>query len=367
MPSSLACSSLSSTVKKYLSSTPLEESALPADVLTMSELNRLRDLSSAAALPALETTSQGIPPDLWLAGSSVAMTQLRGQIRRVAPYFRAALFVGEPGCGEDAAAGILHQLSPLSQRPFVNLNSAEALSIFGEARPEDDLASIGMFYISRPDRLSPIAQTTLLRLVRRYGPQAPRIVAFAQRGLRPLVSASGFSAELADFLGSLRIVIPPLRDRSEDIPHLLSNLVERIAARSGAPLPQLAPDLLASARTLPWHGNLPQLYSAADGLMERSNRHILHAADLDAVLGSILQPASPRPHKIRLIRLDDVIQEHIRSVLFACNGNKLRTAEVLGISRSTLYRMLDIPAHPFSQSSHSQSQSLDSSDLQMAG
>jgi len=283
------------------------------------------------------------------------MTQLRGQIRRVAPYFRSALFVGEPGCGQEEAAEILHQLSPLSQRPFIHLESAEAISLFGDARSEQALASVGMFYSSRPDRLAPIAQTTLLNLVRRYGPQAPRIVIFAERGLRPLVSANSFSPELADFLGSLRMVIPPLRDRSEDIPELLSSLLQRIAAHSGAPLPQLAPDLVDAARLRPWHGNLPQLCSAAEGLMERANRHILHAPDLDAVLGSISQPASPRPREIRMLRLNDVIQEHIRSVLFACNGNKLRTAEVLGISRSTLYRMLDIPIHPCSPSSRSPS------------
>jgi DNA-binding NtrC family response regulator len=331
----------------------------------MSELIQVPNFSSADVAAAPQTISKAPPPALWLAGSSAAMTQLRGQIRRVAPYFRSALFVGEPGCGEEAAAQILHQQSPLSQRPFINLRSAEALSLFEGARSEDAVASVGMFYISRPDQLPPIAQTALLSLVRRYGAQAPRIVAFAQRGLRPLVTANGFSPELADFLGSLRIVIPRLRDRREDIPQLLSNLVQRIAAQSGAPLPQLAQDLMDAARILPWHGNLPQLYSAAEGLLERANRHILHAPDLDAVLGSISQPPSSRRHETRMIRLEDVIQEHIRSVLFACNGNKLRTAEALGISRSTLYRMLDIPAHPYPPSSGSQS--LDSSNLQMVG
>ena len=182
------------------------------------------------------------------------------------------MFVGEPGCGEEAAAQLLHQQSPLSQRPFINLRSAEALSPFVGTRSEDALASVGMFYISRPDQLPPIAQTALLSLVRRYGSQAPRIAVFAHRGLRPLVSVNGFSAELADLLGSLRIVMPTLRDRSEDIPQLLSDLLQRLAAQSGAPLPQLAPDLVDAARLLPWHGNLPQLCSAAKGLMERANR-----------------------------------------------------------------------------------------------
>ncbi len=120
-----------------------------------------------------------------------------------------------------------------------------------------------------------------------------------------------------------------------------------------------------AARILPWPGNLPQLYSAAEGLMKHANRRVLHASDLDAVLGSASQPASPHPQETRMLRLDDVIQEHIRSVLVACNGNKLRAAEVLGISRSTLYRMLDIPPHPSSPGSRSQP--ADSSNLRMAG
>jgi two-component system response regulator HydG len=217
-----------------------------------------------------------------------------------------------------------------------------------------------MFYISRPERLSPTVQTALLRIMRKRGPQTPRIVAFAERGLRPLVGASGFSPELADCLGALRIAIPPLRDRREDIPQLLDHLLQSIAAPLGVPSPQLAPDLLDAARKLPWQGNLTQLYSVAKGLMERVTTPVLHASDLEAVLGAIPQPARYDRREIRMMRLDDVIQEHIRAVLFACSGNKLRTAEVLGISRSTLYRMLDAPAHPFVPS-------LDSASLQMTG
>jgi DNA-binding NtrC family response regulator len=219
-----------------------------------------------------------------------------------------------------------------------------------DEQAEETLASVGMFYISHPEQVSSGMQTILLRLLRRYGPQAPRVVAFAERSLRPLVSAGGFSTVLAAHLGALRIVIPTLRDRREDIPQLLAHVLQSLAAATGAPPPELAPDLMDASRHLPWRGNLCELRSAAEGLMESATRHVLHAPDLDAVLGAISPPTSPRRREIRMIRLDDVIQEHVRAVLFACNGNKLRTAEVLGISRSTLYRMLDLPSPPCSSS-----------------
>jgi DNA-binding NtrC family response regulator len=151
---------------------------------------------------------------------------------------------------------------------------------------------------------------------------------------------------LADHLGALRIVIPLLRDRRDDIPQLLACVLQSIAAKTGARLPELAPDLTDAAQRMPWRGNLIQLCSAAEGLMERATHLILHAPDLDAALGAISPASSSRPREIRMIRLDKIIQEHVRAVLSACNGNKLRSAEVLGISRSTLYRMLDLPSPP---------------------
>jgi DNA-binding NtrC family response regulator len=278
------------------------------------------------------------------------MTQLRGQIRRVAPYFRTALLTGERGCGEEAAAHILHQLSPLSHRPFVVLTPSEAELLFDANSSPDAVAAQGMLYLPRPERLPRAAQIALLRLVRKRGSQAPRIVAFAERGLRPLVSSGGFSAELADSLGALRIALPPLRDRREDIPALLTHILEDVAAQSSITPPQLAPDLLDAAMALPWPGNLTQMRSVAEGLMEHASNLVLHALDLETVLGAIPQPPLHDRREIRMMRLDDVIQEHIRVVLFACNGNKVHTAEVLGISRSTLYRMLDAQVQPASQS-----------------
>jgi DNA-binding NtrC family response regulator len=288
------------------------------------------------------------------------MTQLRAQIRRVAPYFRTALLTGERGCGEEAAAQILHQLSPLRHRPFLELTPAEAELRFDVQNSPASVTTKGMLYLPRPERLPRVAQTALLRLLRERGSQAPRIVAFAERGLRPLVSTGGFSAELADSLGALRIALPPLRERREDIPELLTHMLHGLAAQSGKTPPQLAPDLLDAAMKLPWPGNFVQLHSAAEGLMEQAANLVLHAGDLETVLGAIPQPPPRDRREIRMVRLDDVIQEHLRAVLFACNGNKLRTAEVLGISRSTLYRMLEAQGQPASLSRSTE-------NLQIAG
>lgn len=295
----------------------------------------LRTPNAASAL-ALDAS-------VWLAGSSAAMAQLRGQLRRVAPYFRTALLTGERGCGEAIAARILHQMSALHDRPFLELTpSAAELRFNSRGLPTGQLD--GMLYLPQPHRLSRSTQVLLLRLLREHGPQAPRMVAYAERGLRSLVSSGSFSADLADALGALRITLPALRERAEDIPALLTHMLQAIAEKRSSRAPELAPNLLEAAMRHPWPGNLVQLHSAAVGLSNRTGASALQAADLIAVLSAV-PDAQPRERRETcLMRLDDVIQEHIRSVLSACNGNKLRTAEVLGISRSTLYRMLDAQA-----------------------
>jgi DNA-binding NtrC family response regulator len=312
----------------------------------MAAHHRTLMLSSVEPISPLEPKKISPSPAIWLSGSSAVMTQLRGQVRRVAPYFRTALLAGERGCGEEAAAHILHQLSPRAHQSFFELTTAEAGIRFGTLNYSESVTKEGMLYLPHPEHLPQIAQAALLRLLRERGSQAPRIVAFAERGLRPLVSSAGFSAELADSLGAIRITLPSLRERREDIPQLLTQILHELAALSADTPPQLAPDLLDAAMKLPWPDNFAQLYAAAAGLMQLAAKPFLHADDLETVLGAIPQPQPHERRDIRMVRLDDVIQEHICAVLFACHGNKLRTAEILGISRSTLYRMLEAQAQP---------------------
>jgi DNA-binding NtrC family response regulator len=290
-------------------------------------------VSPSAAAPCID-------PATWLAGSSAAMAQLRAQFRRVAPYFRTALLSGERGCGEVLAARALHQMSPLKDRAFVELTPSAAELRFARSG-SPPMAIEGMIFLPQPERLSRFSQIALLRLLREHGQHAPRIVAFAERGLRSVVSTGGFSADLAEALTALRITMPALRDRAEDIPGLLTHMLQAAAERQGVPAPNLPKELLEAAAKQPWPGNLTQLQTAAGGLLAKAREADLGQEDIVSVLASMASPIQRERRETRMLRLDDVIQEHIRAVLSACNGNKLRTAEVLGISRSTLYRMLD--------------------------
>jgi DNA-binding NtrC family response regulator len=285
-----------------------------------------------------------------LAGNSVAATQLRSQIRRVAPHFRTAALTGEPGCGEEQVARALHGLSPAARQPLVVLGAAEAERRF--AGPAHAPAE-GMVYLPEAARLSRAAQAGLLAQLQgphvwqQYQAQSGtargplRVVAFAGSGLRPLVSAGGFSAELAGVLESLRVAVPRLRERAEDIPHLMRYMAQRMAEELGGRTADLSSGFLEEAARFDWPGNLGQMRAALQLLLERSADVPLQAGDLAEALDALaaMQPAAPTGP--RLVKLELVVQEHIRSVLIGCNGNKLRAAEVLGISRSTLYRMLE--------------------------
>ena len=273
-----------------------------------------------------------------MLGPSTVASQLWEQLRRVAPHFRTALLTGEPGTGAESAARVLYDLSPAAGRPFVILHAAEAEERF---KPRAHGVHEGVLFLPEADRLSPGAQAGLLRLLRQRGVHTVRVVAYARRGLRPLISAGTFSLELASSLGVIRIQLPSLRERSEDVPLLANHLVQRFARNRNIQAPTLSTDLLEAARKYPWPGNLDQLTSAVKWLLEQNDKTVLHASDLEASLEATARVLTPEPPRTRMVKLDEIVQEHIRAVLMACNGNKLRAAEVLGISRSTLYRMLE--------------------------
>ena len=276
----------------------------------------------------------------YLSGPSAAISRLYGQLRYVAPYFRTALLTGERDCGEEAVARQLHRLSPLANRPFLEITPDEISSRFSSNGSFTADADKGLIYLPQPERLPAPAQIGLLRMLRERGSQAPRVVAFAENGIRSLVSSGTFSPELADSLAALRVPLPPLRDRPEDIPGLMSAMLHDQAEHHAILLPEIGEDLLSSSATELWPGNFAQMHSVALGLLKRTASQVLRTADLQAVLTTLPKAEIRERRRIRLVPLDQVIHEHIHSVLFACKGNKLRAAEVLGISRSTLYRML---------------------------
>ena len=159
------------------------------------------------------------------------MAHLWSQIRRVAPYFRTALLLGERGAGTEAVAQALHRLSPFAKSAFVEmttqdvetrLTSAAMMKLAGET-----------LFLPEVERLSASAQQSLLRLMRMRKPKQVCVIASATGDLKPLVSAGQFSGVLAQALSGLQLAVVPLRERREDIPALIEHLLQHEAKALG--------------------------------------------------------------------------------------------------------------------------------------
>lgn len=279
-----------------------------------------------------------------LIGPSPAMSRLWSQIRLLAPHFRIALLTGEPGCGADAVAQALHDLSSFSGTPLIRIRAVDADRQLRHPGALFGNSIRGAIFITDIDRLSTTSQQMLLRFMRLRRHRRIAVVGFTTVDLRPLVSSGTFNTELFANLGSLRIQIPPLRDRIEDIPLLTHQLLQAEASRLGCPVPSLDPAFLIAAADYTWPGNLDQLRSALAWLLENRDQPMFTPADLHMAISAVRVELDAQDAPVRMVPLDHVVREHVRAVLVGCNGNKLRAAEVLGISRSTLYRMLDAAA-----------------------
>lgn len=276
-----------------------------------------------------------------LLGPSPAMAQLWSQMRRLAPYLRTVLLTGEAHCGQEAVARLLLDLSPHSNRPFLQLTAAEIEAKLLRPAGLVSFPSDVLLFLPDAENLSRAAGDALLRLMKMRRARPFTVVAATSEDLRTLVGVGRFSPELADALGAMRLALPSLSGRVEDLPMLISHTLAVQSTHTGRPAPQVTEDFLRAAMAHPWPGNLLELSETLAALCAGNDRDVLRGADLHRALSSHRTGHAPEAASARMVSLDTVMQEHIVCVLRACHGNKLRAAETLGISRSTLYRMLD--------------------------
>lgn len=259
-----------------------------------------------------------------LRGPSEPIGRLWSRVRTAGPHFRTLLLTGERGTGADTVAQILHSLSPFCTGTFLRLDPAAAQRRLRKPRRLLREATGGVLYLSNVDQLSAEGQASLERLLRLNRLHPCALITSTCRDLRSLAAAGAFSRALAESLGSIQIDIPSLQDRREDIPLLAESLLREACASSEAPssetrVPKLTPGFLEAASQYDWPGNLDELRSAMSLLASMPHTGNLEAHALESALESLrhASQAAEAPAAVRMVKLDLVVQEHIRSVLTA--------------------------------------------------
>lgn len=319
------------------------------------------DLYSRSRFPPAE-----LPDGLPFVGSSAAMERLRLQVRRIAPHLRIALITGERGTGKQHTARTLHSLSGKDAATFLWLRSLDLQNVdtdqAGGKRPT--------CYLPELCTLAPREQAELMASIRCLEAQPasrrPQLIVSTREDLRGLVAAGQFHPELYSRISSVEITLPPLRSRVEDIPEIVAALL-RAKANNHPAETECDGNYLLDGRALSrlkgyaWPGNLRELARVID----QASRHARTGCNMEAgpdagARSRVIElmhlprleadsvPCSREVLQATTERLDEVIERHVLGVLLRCSGNKVRAAERLGISRSTLYRMLE--ANPSSSS-----------------
>ena len=282
-----------------------------------------------------------------MAGRSLAMQHLFARMRCTAPHFRLATAEGEPGTGRMLTAQTLHRIGPASAGPFAPCVAADFVedshALWRNARG-------GLVYLSRIDELSPEQQRQLRDFLERAAHERIRLhavsgplqlVAGSSQPLRRLAAAGTFRSDLASHLTAIRFSLPPLRERRDDIPVLSALFLREWSARHGKPLRGFAPGTLERLASHPWPGNVRELESVIAAAALETSGQWIRPIDIPRLEWPAPAPPAHVDCSVDDPNLERAVLRHVALVLARVNGNKVRAARMLGISRSTLYRMLE--------------------------
>jgi Response regulator containing CheY-like receiver, AAA-type ATPase, and DNA-binding domains len=278
-------------------------------------------------------------PPLQIAGISVAWNKLLMQAEMTAPHLQIAALEGEHGCGKHTLARFIHSRSPLSSLPLQRRDAREWLATDG-----DPSTINGILYLDHVDLLTSVGQGLLAGVLRALQdrPSGNAVVlASSYVPLREMASQGQLLPDLAFRLTAVRFAIPPLRQRREDIAPIAQALLELLCGRYQQRPVVMGPGALARLLQHTWPGNIRELACVLESALLEAENGVILASNLQLPVVQESKPEALAATPEEELSLDAAIRRHVRYVLHMNNGNKLRAARQLAISRSTLYRILD--------------------------
>lgn len=297
-------------------------------------------------------------------GKSAAMRQLFDLIGDVKSTDSTVLVCGESGTGKEEIASVIQRLSTRAKKPYVKVNCAalaeEVLEseLFGHVKGaftgalrdrvgRFEAADGGTILLDEIGDVSPKVQLRLLRVLQerefeRVGDSTPikvdvRIIATTNQNLPKKIAAGQFRQDLYYRLNVVRIDVPPLRDRKDDIPPLVEHFRKHYNALMNKNVEGLAPDALNLLINHPWEGNVRELENCIERAFVVCHDREILPRHLPPDIHESQRPASSLPHSDEDDSLEEIAREEIEEVLRQTDWNIAKSAKKLGIARNTLY------------------------------
>ncbi|MCU0338966.1 MAG: sigma-54 dependent transcriptional regulator [Spirosomaceae bacterium] len=302
-----------------------------------------------------------------MIGESAAIQKAVGLAKKVAPTDVAVLLTGETGTGKEVFAQAIHQASPRHKQPFVAINCAafgkdlleselfghKAGSFTGATKDQKGLfeeAHHGTIFLDEIGEMAVELQAKLLRVLEtgaflKIGETKPtqvnvRIVAATNRLLPDEVAKGHFREDLFYRISVFQISLPALRERVADIEPLARHFAALYAHKTNQKPKQLSSAFLKNLQLHPWKGNIRELKNVMERAVILEDGDTLHSDSLPLELQT-RTPTTASDKPLSAFELSSAEKIHIQKVLNYTNGNKTKTAELLGIALTTLYRKLD--------------------------
>ena len=305
-----------------------------------------------------------------LIGNSPPMLAVKQLIGQIAPTDVNVLIQGESGTGKEIAADALHNLSSRREQPLIKISCAaipETLlesELFGHergaftganaARPgKFELADGGTLLLDEIAEMSPQLQAKLLRvlqdgIIQRLGGTKEiqvnvRLLCATHADIPKAIEEGKFRHDLYYRINTVQIVLPPLRERPEDIPLLAGHFLRTLAAEMGRDVRAIAPGALHQLQAHPWPGNVRELDHVVQRAVALANGETIHNFTFAPAASSAASVAATPQDQLSIsipvgTTLDEATKRLVMATVQQCEGNKLKAARVLGIPPRTMYR-----------------------------